>query len=81
LTEERRKELARLCAKLTEDSRVAVRNLRRDANEAAKRLEKEKKITEDDSKTGVKKIQEMTDEFIKKLDELLKKKDAEIMER
>lgn len=81
LTEERRRELVRLCAKLTEDSRIAVRNLRRDANDAIKKLEKEKKITEDDTKTGTKKIQEMTDEFIKKLDELLKKKEAEIMER
>lgn len=81
LTEERRRELVRLCAKLTEDSRIAVRNLRRDANDAIKKLEKEKKITEDDTKTGTKKIQEMTDEFINKLDELLKKKEAEIMER
>jgi ribosome recycling factor len=81
LTEERRRELAKLCAKLTEDSRVAVRNLRREANDAVKKLEKEKKITEDDSKTGTKKVQEMTDDFVKKLDELLKRKEAEIMER
>ncbi|MBM3332696.1 ribosome recycling factor [candidate division WOR-3 bacterium] len=81
LTEERRRELVKLCAKLTEDSRVAVRNLRREANDAAKKLEKEKKITEDDSKTCTKKIQEMTDEFIKKLDELLKHKEAEVIEK
>jgi ribosome recycling factor len=81
LTEERRRELARLCAKLTEDARVAVRNIRRDANDAVKKLEKEKKITEDESKTGVKKVQEMTDEFVKKLDELLRRKEAEVMER
>jgi ribosome recycling factor len=81
LTEERRRELARLCAKLTEDSRVAIRNLRRDANESVKRLEKDKKITEDESTTGTKKVQEVTDEFVRKLDELLKKKEAEIMER
>jgi len=81
LTEERRKELAKVCAKLTEDSRVAVRNLRREANDAVKKLEKDKKITEDDSKTGTKKVQEMTDEYVKKLDELLKRKEAEIMER
>jgi ribosome recycling factor len=81
LTEERRRELVKLCAKLTEDSRVAVRNLRREANDATKKLEKDKKITEDDSKTGTKKIQEMTDEFVKKLDELLKKKEAEILEK
>jgi len=81
LTEERRRDLVKLCAKLTEDARVAVRNLRRDANETVKRLEKDKKITEDDSKSGSKKTQEMTDEFIKKLDEQLKKKEAEILER
>ena len=81
LTEERRRELARLCGKLTEDSRVAVRNLRREANDAVKKLEKEKKITEDDSKTGTKKVQEMTDDFVKKLDELLKRKETEIMEK
>jgi ribosome recycling factor len=81
LTEERRRELVKLCAKLTEDSRVAVRNLRREANDVTKRLEKDKKITEDDSKTGTKKIQEITDEFVKKLDELLNKKEAEILEK
>lgn len=81
LTEERRRELVRLCAKLTEDSRVAVRNLRRDANEVIKKLEKDKKITEDDSKTGTKKVQEMTDEYVKKLDELLRRKEAEVLEK
>lgn len=80
LTEERRRDLARLCAKMTEDSRVAVRNLRREANDAVKKLEKDKKITEDDTKTGSKRIQEMTDELVRKLDELLKRKEAEIME-
>ena len=81
LTEERRRELAKLCAKLTEDSRVAVRNLRREANDAVKKLEKDKKITEDDSKTGTKKIQEITDEFIKKLDGLLERKETEVLEK
>ena len=81
LTEERRRELVKLCAKLTEDSRVAVRNLRREANDAVKKLEKDKKITEDDSKTGTKKIQEITDEFIKKLDGLLERKEAEVLEK
>ncbi len=81
LTEERRRELARLCAKLTEDARVAVRNIRREANDAVKKLEKDKKITEDDSKIGVKKVQDLTDEYVKKLDELLRRKEAEIMEQ
>lgn len=81
LTEERRRELSRLCAKLTEDARVAVRNIRRDANEHIKKLEKDKRISEDDTKKAQKKVQDMTDEFIKKLDELLRKKETEIMER
>src|SRR5512137_1732977 len=81
LTEERRRELVKVCSKLTEDSRVAVRNLRREANDAVKKLEKDKKITEDDSKTGTKKVQEITDEFIKKLDEVLKRKEAEVLEK
>lgn len=81
LTEERRRELSRLCAKLTEDARVAVRNIRRDANEHIKKLEKDKKVSEDDAKKAQKKVQDMTDEFIKKLDELLRKKEVEIMEK
>ncbi|MEO0081603.1 MAG: ribosome recycling factor [candidate division WOR-3 bacterium] len=81
LTEERRRELVKLCGKLTEDARVAVRNLRREANEAVKKLEKDKKISEDDAKAGSKKIQEFTDEYIRKLDELLKKKEAEVLEK
>jgi ribosome recycling factor len=81
LTEERRHELSRLCAKLAEDTRVAVRNIRRDANEAVKRLEKEKKVSEDDSKTAQKKIQELTDDFIKKVDEILRQKETEITEQ
>ncbi len=81
LTEERRRELAKLCSKLTEDARVAVRNVRRDFIEEIKKLEKEKKISEDDAKGAQKKIQEITDEFIKKLDDLLAKKQGEIMER
>lgn len=81
LTEERRRDLVKLCGKLTEDSRVAVRNLRRDANEAVKKLEKDKKISEDDSKAAAKKVQVFTDEYIGKLDELLKKKEAETLEK
>ncbi len=81
LTEERRRELVKLCGKLTEDARVAVRNIRREANDGVKKLEKAKDISEDDAKTGNKKVQEMTDEFIAKLDELLKKKEAEVLEQ
>jgi len=81
LTEERRRDLVRLCAKLTEDARVAVRNIRREANEQIKRMEKNKDISEDDAKLAQKRLQEMTDDFIQKLDELLRRKEAEIMEK
>lgn len=81
LTEERRRELVRLCGKLTEDARIAVRNIRREANDAVKKLEKDGKLSEDDAKVGTKKIQEITDDFIARLDGLLKKKEAEILEK
>ncbi|MEO0093364.1 MAG: ribosome recycling factor [candidate division WOR-3 bacterium] len=81
LTEERRKELVKLCAKLAEDARVAIRNIRRESNEQIKKLEKEKKISEDDSHQGVKKVQDLTDEFIKNIDDLLAKKEKEILEK
>ncbi len=80
LTEERRKDLVKLCSKLTEDGKVAIRNIRRDANEDVKKAEKDKKISEDEAKIGQKKIQEYTDENIKLLDELFKKKEKEILE-
>jgi len=81
LTEDRRRELVRLCNKLTEDARIAVRNLRREANDAVKKLEKGKDISEDDAKTGTKKVQELTDEHIARLDELFKLKETEILEK
>jgi len=81
LTEERRKELIKLCAKLAEDAKIAIRNIRRDANDEIKKLEKEKKISEDDGRIGIKKIQEITDEFTEKIEELLKKKEKEILEK
>ncbi|MFO7675933.1 MAG: ribosome recycling factor [bacterium] len=81
LTEERRRELVKLCGKLTEDARIAVRNIRREANEQVKKLEKDKQISEDDSKTAVKKVQELTDEFVAKLDKLFKAKEAEVLEK
>jgi ribosome recycling factor len=81
LTEDRRRELVRLCNKLTEDARIAVRNLRREANDAIKKLEKGKDISEDDAKTGTKKVQELTDEHVAKLDELFKLKESEILEK
>ncbi|MCX7784859.1 MAG: ribosome recycling factor [candidate division WOR-3 bacterium] len=81
LTEERRKELVKLCHKLSEDAKIAIRNIRRDGNEDIKKLEKDKKISEDDARIAQKKIQEFTDEFIKTVDKLFAQKEKEIMER
>ncbi len=80
LTEERRKELVKLAKKMAEDSRVAIRNIRRDINEEVKKIEKEKKISEDESRKSLEDIQKTTDQYIKKIDDILKKKEEEIME-
>lgn len=80
LTEERRKDLVKVVKKRAEESRVAVRNIRRDLNEELKKLEKEKKISEDDLKKSLDEAQKMTDSFIKKVDEVLHHKEKEIME-
>lgn len=80
LTEERRKDIAKQASKTAEDSRVAVRNIRRNAMDELKTALKDKKISEDDQKKGQEKIQHLTDDFIKKIDSLLDKKTKEIME-
>ena len=80
LTEERRKELVKTIRKKAEEKKVAIRNVRRDGNDELKLYEDEKEISEDDRDRGLKKIQELTDEYIKKIDELVEKKDKEIME-
>ncbi len=80
LTEERRKDIAKQASKTAEDSRVAVRNIRRNAMDELKNALKDKKISEDDQKKGQEKIQHLTDDFIKKIDALLDKKSKEIME-
>ncbi|NLM40802.1 MAG: ribosome recycling factor [Firmicutes bacterium] len=80
LTEERRKELVRLVRKDAEDFRVAVRNIRRDLNEAAKKKEKDGDISEDDLRRAQDEIQKLTDRYIEQIDELLKAKEKEIME-
>ncbi|MDO3379400.1 ribosome recycling factor [Geoalkalibacter halelectricus] len=80
LTEERRKEMGKLTKRMGEDAKIAIRNARRDANEALKKLEKGKEISEDDLKRGEKDVQEFTDQFVKKVDELVAGKEAEIME-
>ena len=80
LTEERRKELVKLVKKMAEDSRVAVRNIRREAIERIKEKEKKKEISEDEMKRGQERIQKETDAFIKKIDDILKAKEQEILE-
>jgi len=80
LTQERRKDLAKVVGKQTEEARVAVRAARRDAMDMIKDAEKEKQITEDDRKLGEKKIQDLTDRFIASVDEIAKAKEKEIME-
>ncbi len=80
LTEERRKELTKKTAKMGEDCKVAIRNIRRDANDAAKAMKKNSEITEDDLKSAEKTIQDVTDKLIKEVDAAVAKKDKEIME-
>lgn len=79
LTEERRKELTKVVKGLGEDAKVAVRNLRRDANEHAKRLLKDKQITEDDERRSEGDIQKLTDKTIIEIDKLVLAKEAEIL--
>ncbi|MBC7358018.1 ribosome recycling factor [Desulfacinum infernum DSM 9756] len=80
LTEERRRELVKLVKKMAEEAKVAVRNIRRDANEMIKDLKKEKEISEDEQFKGQEEVQKITDEFIKKIDELSAAKEKEILE-
>jgi ribosome recycling factor len=79
LTEERRKELSRHVHKLTEEGRNSVRNVRREANEKLKKLLKDHKISEDDERKGLEEVQKQTDNFVKQIDELQKKKDTELL--
>jgi len=79
LTEERRKQLAKTVGKFAEDARVAIRNVRREANDKLKHLAKDKKVSEDEERRGHDAIQKSTDRFIAKVDELTKKKEQEIL--
>ena len=79
LSEERRKELVKVAHKLTEEARVAVRSIRREANDHAKALEKKSTITEDDRDKTLKDIQDMTDKYIKKAEEMLAAREQDIM--
>lgn len=80
LTEERRKQLVKVVKKRAEETKVAVRNVRRDANEELKKAEKNEHISEDTVKKELDEIQKVTDSFVKKVDELLEHKEKEIME-
>ena len=80
LTEERRKELVKVARKMSEDNKVAIRNIRRDANEMLKDLKKEKEITEDDLYRSQEEVQKATDQFISQVDELCAAKEKEILE-
>ena len=79
LTEERRRELTKVVRNTGEDSKVAVRNLRRDANDHAKRLLKDKEISEDEERRSLDELQKLTDRYIAEIDRLIVGKEAEIM--
>jgi ribosome recycling factor len=80
LTEDKRKEIVKNIKKISEDARVSIRNIRRDINEAGKKMKKDGEISEDEEKKLLKEIQDITDEAIKKIDEAEKAKEKEIME-
>jgi ribosome recycling factor len=80
LTEERRKELAKLARKMAEDGKISIRNHRREANELLKELKQEKEISEDDMYKGQDEVQKITDEYIKKIDKITAEKEDEIIE-
>ncbi len=80
LTQERRNELVKVVKKKAEDTRVAIRNVRRDANEQLKVLEKEKKVSEDDNKRGQDEVQKLTDKWIREVEQALEHKEKEIRE-
>ena len=79
-TEERRKELVKQVQKMGEDAKVAIRNVRRDANDLCKKMKKDGEMTEDEQKTSEKSIQDLTDKYIKDIDGVTSKKEKEIMQ-
>ena len=80
LTEERRKDIVKQCKKMAEDGKLAVRNIRRDANEHLKGAEKEEHYSEDDRKRGEEEVQKLTDKYVKDIDTILAAKEVEVME-
>jgi ribosome recycling factor len=80
LTQERRQQLVKHLHKVLEDHRTAVRNIRRDGNEAIKKALKDRKITEDDERKALDELQKLTDDEIKKMEEMSKSKEKEVMQ-
>jgi ribosome recycling factor len=80
MTEERRRDVCKHLNKVLEEHRTAIRNVRRDGNEALKKLAKDKKISEDDEKRALEEVQKMTDGEIRRMEELSQKKEAEVMQ-
>jgi ribosome recycling factor len=80
MTEERRRDVVKHLNKVLEEHRTAVRNVRRDGNDALKKLAKEKKISEDEEKRALEEVQKMTDEEIRRMEELSRKKEVEVMQ-
>ena len=80
LTEERRKEIVKQLKKMAEESKIAIRNIRRDNIDEVKKLEKDKKISEDDLKRAEKEVQDVTNSFVLKIDEVMATKEKEVME-
>ena len=80
LTEERRKDIVKQVHKRGEESKVALRNIRREGNEEMKRIEKEEHVSEDETKRSIEEIQKLTDAHIKKVDEVVSHKEVEVME-
>ncbi len=80
LTEERRKELVKKAKKMSEEAKVGIRNIRRESNDRLRKSQKDKEITEDELKKGEQEIQKLTDDFVKKVDDVLAHKEKEIME-
>lgn len=79
MTQEQRKEIAKEAKAMGEKAKIAIRNIRQDANNQVKKLEKDKEITEDESKKGLDEIQKYTDEYVKKIDDSTKRKEEEVM--
>jgi len=80
ITEERRRDVVKHLNKVLDEQRTAVRNVRRDGNDALKKLAKEKKISEDDEKRALEEVQKMTDEEIRRMEELSRRKEADVMQ-